>query len=263
MGAPQANSIILGEAVEVMRGWPEGCIDHCVADPPFNIGSGSGRGGKKGLGWAFSSHVTMQEGWDRFSDDDFFRFNLAWLEQVCRVVKPNGNILVFGTYHNIYQIGFILKDVLKRRINNAIVWYKPNAQPNITARMLTESTEQIAWAVNESPARARKWTFDYWGAKELNGGKQLRSLWEFPVTSRSERAGGGHPSQKPLALVERLVGLMTNPGELVLDPFGGAGTLGVAAAKAGRRYVLIESDARYEAIARRRVEAAMAASQGG
>ena len=257
--APQPDTVILGDAIEVMRGWPDACIDHCIADPPFNIGGGSGRGAKKGLRWAFSSHVTMQEVWDRFSDDDFFRFNLEWLEEVCRVVKPNGNILVFGTYHNIYQIGFILKDVLRRRINNAIVWYKPNAQPNITARMLTESTEQIVWAVNEAPERAKGWTFDYWKAKQANGGKQMRSLWEFPVTSKKERGNGRHPSQKPLALVERLVDLMTEPGELVLDPFCGAGTLGVAAASLDRRFVLVENVPAYEALARQRIADASAA----
>jgi DNA modification methylase len=251
--APRPDTVILGDAIEVMRGWPDGCVDHCIADPPFNIGGGSGRGAKSGLGWAFSSHVTMQESWDRFGDDDFFRFNLAWLEQVCRVVKPNGNILVFGTYHNIYQIGFILKDVLKRRINNAIVWYKPNAQPNITARMLTESTEQIAWAVNETPERAKGWTFNYWKAKELAGGRQMRTLWEFPVTARKERGEGGHPSQKPLALVERLMDLVTSPDDLIVDPFGGAGTLGVAAVGLGRRYVLVESVEAYAAYARQRI----------
>jgi site-specific DNA-methyltransferase (adenine-specific) len=156
-------------------------------------------------------------------------------------VKPNGNILVFGTYHNIYQLGFILQNVLNRRILNSIVWFKPNAQPNITARTLTESTEQIIWAVNETPAKATGWTFNYWDAKEMNGGKQMRNLWDFPVTSKKERAAGKHPSQKPLALLERAVLLASQPGELLLDPFGGAGTLAVAAAKHGRDWLLIES----------------------
>ena len=175
--APRRNSILHGDALEVMRGWPDGCVDHCIADPPFNMSK------KKGLGWAFSSHVTMEETWDRFTEDDFFHFNVEWLREVCRVVKPNGNVIVFGTYHNIYQLGFILQSGLNRRILNSIVWYKPNAQPNITARMLTESTEHLIWAVNGAPAgkdKASKWTFDYWGAKELNGGKQMRNLWEFP-----------------------------------------------------------------------------------
>jgi site-specific DNA-methyltransferase (adenine-specific) len=255
-GAPAANQLITGDCLKVMKAWPGGCIDHCIVDPPFNIGSGSGRKSKSGLGWAFSSHVTMEETWDAFTKDEFFAFNVAWLREVSRVVKPNGNILVFGTYHNIYQLGFILQNVLERRILNSIVWFKPNAQPNITARTLTESTEQIIWAVNETPAKATGWTFNYWDAKEMNGGKQMRNLWEFAVTSKKERAEGKHPSQKPLGLLERAVQLASKPGELLLDPFGGAGTLAVAAAKHEREWLLIESEPEYAAIAQRRIAAA-------
>jgi DNA modification methylase len=255
-GAPPANRIITGDCLAEMRRWPDGCIDHCIVDPPFNIGSGSGRKSKNGLGWAFSSHVTMEEQWDAFTKDEFFAFNRAWLTEVARVVKPNGNILVFGTYHNIYQLGFILQNVLERRVLNSVVWFKPNAQPNITARTLTESTEQIIWAVNETPAKATGWTFNYWDAKEMNGGKQMRNLWEFPVTAKRERVEGKHPSQKPLGLLERAVLLASNPGELLLDPFGGAGTLAVAAQKHQRDWLLIESVSEYAEIAERRLRAA-------
>ena len=254
-GAPDPNQIINGDCLEAMRSWPDGCIDHCIVDPPFNIGSGSGRKGKAGLSWAFSSHVTMEEQWDTFTKDEFFAFNRDWLAEVCRVVKPNGNILVFGTYHNIYQLGFILQDVLDRRILNSVIWSKPNAQPNITARMLTESTEQIIWAVNGTQAKATGWTFNYWDAKEMNGGKQMRNIWDFPVTARKERSEGKHPSQKPLGLLERAVLLASHPGELLLDPFGGAGTLAVAAAKHERDWLLIESVPEYADIARRRIDA--------
>jgi len=253
---PPPNSIIEGDCLEVMAGWRDGCVDHCIADPPFGIASGRGRRGKKGLGWAFSSHVTMQEVWDQFSQDEFFQFNVHWLSEVCRVVKPNGNILIFGTFHNIYLLGFILQNVLNRRILNSIVWFKPNAQPNITARTLTESTEQIIWAVNETPEKARKWTFNYWEAKELAGGRQMRNLWEIPVTRKSERENGHHPSQKPLALVERLVQVATRPEDLILDPFAGAGTLALAARRQGRRWLLIESEGEYVETARRRLAAA-------
>lgn len=251
---PAANRVINGDALTEMRHWPDGCIDHCIVDPPFNIGSGNGRKGKNGLGWAFSSHVTMAEHWDTFSNDEFFRFNCDWLREVSRVVKPNGNILVFGTYHNIYQLGFILQSILDRRILNSVIWSKPNAQPNITARMLTESTEQIVWAVNNTAARATGWTFNYWDAKEINGGKQMRNVWEFPVTARKERALGKHPSQKPLALVERAVLLASKPGELLLDPFGGAGTLALAANKHQRDWLVIESVEEYADLTRRRLD---------
>ena len=255
-GAPAPNQLITGDCLEAMRGWPDGCVDHCIVDPPFNIGSGSGRKGKNGLGWAFSSHVTMDEAWDTFTKDEFFAFNVAWLKEVARVVKPNGNILVFGTYHNIYQLGFILQNVLDRRILNSIVWFKPNAQPNITARTLTESTEQIIWAVNETAAKATGWTFNYWDAKEMNGGKQMRNLWDFPVTPKKERVAGKHPSQKPLALLERAVLLASQPGELLLDPFAGTGTLAVAAAKHNREWLMVESVPEYAEIAQTRIAAA-------
>jgi len=254
LAAIPRNAVLHGDCLDVMSGWPDGCVDHCIVDPPFNIGSGSGRKSRSGLGWAFSSHVTMAEEWDAFTKDEFFDFNVRWLREVCRVVKPNGNILVFGTYHNIYQLGFILQSALDRRILNSVVWFKPNAQPNITARTLTESTEQIVWAVNNTPAKATGWTFNYWDAKAMNGGKQMRNLWQFPVTSKRERAEGHHPSQKPLALLERAVLLASKPGDLLLDPFGGAGTLALAARAHGRDWLLIESEAEYARIAERRLE---------
>jgi site-specific DNA-methyltransferase (adenine-specific) len=253
MEGPIPNHLYEGDCLEVMRQWPDGCVDHCIADPPFGIASGGGRRGKRGLGWAFSSHVTMEEAWDRFSKDEFFQFNVAWLSEVCRVVKPNGNILVFGTFHNIYQLGFILQNVLDRRVLNSIVWFKPNAQPNITARTLTESTEQVVWAVNNPPAKARKWTFNYWKAKELAGGKQMRNLWEIPYTPPSERKFGKVPSQKPEALLEQLVLVGTNEGDLIFDCFSGTGTTGVVAQRLERRWVMIEENPRYNEIALKRL----------
>ncbi len=256
MKSPKPNQLLTGDCLESIRSWPDDCIDHCIADPPFGIASGRGRHNKRGLGWAFSSHVTIQEAWDQFGEDEYLQFTVDWLREVCRVVKPNGNILVFGTFHNIYLLGFVLGHLLDRRILNSVVWFKPNAQPNITARMLTESTEQIIWAVNETPKRAKKWTFNYWDAKEMNGGRQMRNLWEFPVTAKRERVNGPHPSQKPLALLERAVLLASQPGDLLLDPFGGSGTLAVAAAANDRRWLLIESVPEYAELARRRIDEA-------
>jgi len=251
---PIPNHIYEGDCLEVMRQWPDACVDHCIADPPFNMSK------KKGLGWAFSSHVTMQETWDRFSKDEFFEFNVNWLREVCRVVKPNGNILVFGTYHNVYQLGFILRDVLDRRILNSIIWFKPNAQPNITARTLTESTEQIIWAVNNTPSKVKGWVFNYWKAKGMAGGTQMRNLWfrnrdlwEVPVVPPRETKYGKHPAQKPLELTNRLVSIATEPGDLVLDPFGGAGGTALSALRARRAYVLIDTDSKYVRMAEARV----------
>jgi DNA modification methylase len=246
---PRPGMIYVGDCVETMRQWPDACFDACITDPPYNMSR------RKGLKWAFSSHVTMDEGWDRFTSDEYFEFTRRWLAEVCRVVRANGNILVFGSFHNIYVIGFVLEHVLGRRILQQITWFKPNAQPNITGRLPTESTEYIIWACNNTPERAAKWTFDYAKSKVIGEGKQLRNMWKIPCTPRSERKLGSHPSQKPVQLLERVVELWTRPEDMILDCFLGTGTTAVAAARLGRRWVGIERDAGYIAIAEKRLGA--------
>jgi DNA modification methylase len=244
---PAAATIVHGDCVDVVRSWADATIDACVTDPPYNMSR------RRGLAWAFSSHVTMEEQWDAFAHDEYFDFTRRWLAEVCRVVKVNGNILVFGSFHNIYLIGFVLEHVLGRRILQQITWFKPNAQPNITGRLPTESTEFIIWACNNTPDRASKWTFNYRISKEIGGGKQLRNVWSFPCTPRSERRAGSHPTQKPLELLERILQLWTAPGDSVLDCFLGTGTTAVAATRLGRRWIGIERDSGYVKIARERI----------
>lgn len=243
---PESGRIYTGNCLDLMPEWPDASFDCCITDPPFNISKPSG------LAWAFSSHVTMQAAWDRFDSDEFFAFNAAWLKEVKRLVRPSGNILVFGTYHNIYQLGFIMQG-LGLHIVNSIIWFKPNAQPNITCRMFTESTEQIIWAVNAGENGAKGWTFNYEQAKNMNHGKQMRNMWEIPVTPKGEKIHGAHPSQKPESLIERIVLTVTRPDDLILDPFAGTGTTGVVAARNGRRWVMIERDPDYSATAGRRL----------
>jgi site-specific DNA-methyltransferase (adenine-specific) len=234
---PKKSTCYLGDCFDVLAKVPDHTFDHCIADPPYNMSK------KKGLGWAFSSHVTMQESWDQFTKEEYFGFSQRWMKEVCRVVKPNGNIFIFGTYHNVYTLGAILES-LDRKILNSIIWVKPNAQPNITCRMLTESTEQIIWACNESQKRATGWTFDYGLAKNINEGKQMRNVWSIPLTPKSERVSG-HPSQKPEVLIGRLVKLFTRPNDWILDPFAGVGTTAVAAHRENRRFFIIEKQRRY------------------
>lgn len=242
-----------GDALEVLKHLPTHFFDVCIADPPYNMSK------KKGLSWAFSKHVTMQEVWDQFTAEEYFSFTVRWLSEICRVVKPNGNILVFGTFHNIYNLGFILQK-LDRKILNSIIWLKPNAQPNITCRMLTESTEQIIWACNETTKKATNWTFNYQLAKTFNEGKQLRNAWSIPLTPRSERVAG-HPTQKPLSLLERMVLVCSKPGDWILDPFAGVGTTGVAALKHGRKTVLIDKATKFVQATKVRCEKAGLGSQ--
>lgn len=241
------NQIFCHDAVDKMKEWPSSCIDVCITDPPYNIAKK-----KRGLSWAFSSHVTMESEWDRFLDGDYAAFTHNWMKEVCRVTKTNGNIFVFGSYHNIYLIGAIAHK-LNLRVINSIIWAKPNAQPNITCRMFTESTEQIIWLCNNAQDKAKNWTFNYHVAKELNGGKQMRNFWQIPTVSMSERKYGKHPSQKPLVLMERLILSATSPAELVLDCFAGSGSTLVACKKLGRHFVGIERDKKYCDIAHARL----------
>lgn len=237
------NQVICKDALEEMRTWPDGLLDACITDPPYNIARK-----KRGLAWAFSSHVTMQSDWDRFLDNEYAVFTLSWLREVCRVTKVNGNIFIFGSYHNIYLIGAIAQK-LNLRIINSIIWAKPNAQPNITCRMFTESTEQIIWLCNNNEKDAKKWTFNYTVAKELNDGKQMRNFWQIPTAPKKERVCGKHPSQKPLLLMERLVLSATHPCDTILDCFCGSGSTLVACKKLGRNFVGIEKDKKYCQIA--------------
>ena len=246
---PLWNQIYQGDTLEIMRNWEDGVFHACITDPPYNIAAK-----RKGLSWAFSSHVTMAEEWDRYDLQGYEGFTRDWLEQVARVVKPNGNIFIFGSYHNIYLIGAVAQR-MNLRIVNSIVWAKPNAQPNITCRMFTESTEQILWLCNNDTDHAKNWTFNYKAMKELNHGKQMRNFWEIPVTPKREREHGKHPAQKPLALMERLVLAGTNESELVLDCFSGSGSTLVACEVFKRRWVGIERDSNYNELARQRLAA--------
>ena len=252
------NMIYLGDCLEILKSLPDKSIDHCITDPPYNI---SGYDHKRKIGWLQSNSVwkeekkfeKIDESWDKFLDADYSTFTKDWLAEIKRIVKPNGNILVFGSYHNIYSVGVALEN-LDLKINNSIIWYKRNAFPNITGRMLCESTEQIIWAVKGSKKKATNWTFNYEDLKKLtDNGKQMRNMWDIPMTPLSEKKFGKHPSQKPMVLSERLIVGFTNPGDLVLDPFLGSGSFLVAAKKLGRDYLGIERDPNYVELANKRL----------
>ena len=242
------NQLVSGDCLKVMKTFPDGVFDCCITDPPFNMSK------KKGLGWAFSSHVTMQEQWDIFAGDDYFQFTVNWITEVLRVLKTNGNLFIFGSFHCIFTIGFILQNLFDRRIISQLVWYKPNAQPNITCRMFTESTEFVIWAVNNESKKAKNWTFNYEIMKAMNNDKQMRNMWEIPLTKRSERKYGKHPSQKPVAVINRLILAGTNEGDFILDPFSGTGTTAVVAEQHNRRWLMIEKQEEYNEIAQRRID---------
>jgi site-specific DNA-methyltransferase (adenine-specific) len=246
---PLGNQLYQGDVMETLQSWEDNTFHHAITDPPYNIA----RKGKKGLSWAFSSHVTMDADWDAYSTDEYERFTAAWLSELCRTVKENGNIFIFGSYHNIYTIGAIATR-MDLRIVNSIIWAKPNAQPNITCRMFTESTEQVLWICNNTNKKAKNWVYNYQHMKELNGGKQMRNFWEIPVTPMRERKHGKHPSQKPLRVMERLVLAGSNPGERIVDCFAGSGSTLLACDRLDRRWIGIERSDEYCDIAHKRLD---------
>ncbi|MEK7650453.1 MAG: site-specific DNA-methyltransferase [Patescibacteria group bacterium] len=253
------NALVFGDALLTLKSLPDNSVNHCFTDPPYNI---SGYDNKKKIGWLQSNQTWVKKkkftkidaAWDKFSDDDYDTFSRAWISEVIRVLKPNGNIIIFGSYHNIYKIGSILQQ-LDRKLINSIVWYKRNAFPNVTQRMFCESTEHIIWAANETQKKAKNWTFNYKDVKALNGGVQMRNMWDITTTPASERVHGKHPSQKPIEVLNRLVLGCSNKDDIIIDPFMGSGTLPVVAQINGRRYIGIDSEKDFCDLALKRVKA--------
>ena len=246
----ETNRIFLDDCISRMKKFPENSFDHCITDPPYNI---SGYDNKKEIGWYKSNNLwkvdkkfsKIEEKWDKFNDKDYIDFSILWINEIKRLVKDNGNILIFGTYHNIYKIGFLLEK-LDLKINNSIIWYKRNAFPNITQRLFCESTEQIIWAVNNSRKKAKNWVFNYKQLKEMTiNKKQMRNMWDIPMTKLSEKKHGKHPSQKPEEVIKRLIIGCTNKNELIIDPFSGSGTIPYVAKLYDRRFVGIENNETY------------------
>lgn len=245
------HKIIIGEAIKELKKIPEESIDLIFADPPYNMSK------KKGLGWKYSKHITMQEDWDMFSKDDYYKFNKEWIKEALRVLKQGGSLWICGSFHNIYEVGFILQHIEQVKINNSIVWYKPNAQPNISCRMFTESTEHLIWASKNG--KGKRWTFNYEDTKNLIDdpmspkGKQSRNVWSIPLTPKKEKWAGVHPTQKPEELLRRIILACTKKGETVLDPFIGSGTTSVVAKMLGRNSIGIEKEKKYSKLIKKRM----------
>lgn len=247
------HKLILGNSLKVMKTMPSNSVDLIFADPPYNMSK------KNGLTWKYSKHITMQESWDMFSKEDFFKFNRQWIAESLRVLKHGGSFWISGSFHNIYQIGFILQEFHPDvKVNNSIVWFKPNAQPNITCRFFTESTEHLIWVTKNG--EGKKWKFNYQWTKDnikdtINPeGKQTRNVWSIPLTPKKEKWAGEHPTQKPFELLRRIVLSCTDKGDLVLDPFAGAGTTNAVAKYYGRNSIGIEVNKVYYEIMKKRLQ---------
>lgn len=254
------QTLIHGDCLKIIPKLENAKFDACITDPPYNI---SNYDGKKKIGWLKSNKTwkeeknfnKINEKWDSFeSDEDYLNFTKKWLKLVCKSVKDNGNIVIFGSYHNIFLIGYLLRK-LNKRVVNSIVWYKRNAFPNITQRMLCESTEYMIWAVNNSQKKAKNWTFNYKVLKEMNSGKQMRNVWDIPNSwAKEEKMFGKHPSQKPLILMKRLILGLTNIDDTVLDPFLGSGSTMIACAETDRKCTGIELNKEYFNLAKKRLK---------
>jgi site-specific DNA-methyltransferase (adenine-specific) len=240
-----------GDCISVLSALPEGIADMVFADPPYKLSNG-------GYTVHAGRRVSVNKGsWDRskgFSDD--YDFHHHWIAACRRVLKPNGTLWVSGTYHSIYQCGHALQSQ-GFHILNDIAWFKPNASPNLSCRVFTASHETILWARKDSKARH---IFNYrlmkegeWPEDRLkNSGMQMRSVWSIGAARPNEKAHGKHPTQKPLALLRRIVLASTEPGDLVIDPFTGSSTTGIAAVTEGRQYIGIDTDQAYLKLSEKR-----------
>jgi modification methylase len=240
------NAILEGDCLAEMARLPAASVDLVFADPPYNLQL-SGE-----LHRPDNSRVDgVEEAWDKFAGfaeyDDFTR---AWLAACRRVLKPAGGLWVIGTYHNIFRIGAIVQD-LGFWILNDLVWRKSNPMPNFRGRRFTNAHETLLWCAHSREAR---YTFNYEAMKALNEDLQMRSDWLIPLCGgperlREEDGKKAHPTQKPEALLHRVLLASTRPGDLVLDPFFGTGTTGAVAKRLGRRFIGIERDSAYAKLA--------------
>lgn len=246
------NTVINDDSIKVMNELEEKSVDVIFADPPYNMQL------QDALLRPDNSVVDgVFEEWDSFeSMKAYDDYTLRWLQAAKRVLKDDGSIWVIGSYHNIFRVGAILQD-LGFWILNDIVWNKVNPMPNFKGTRFTNAHETLIWAIKNPKA---KYTFNYEAMKALNEGVQMRSTWEIPLCTGGERLKGEdghklHPTQKPEALLYRVIMASTKVGDVILDPFFGTGTTGAVAKKLGRSFIGIEKDETYVAGARARLEA--------
>jgi modification methylase len=247
------DSILQGDCVEMMRSLPAASIDMIFADPPYNLQLGGDLHRPDG-----SQVDAVNDEWDKFDSlTTYDRFTHAWLKEAKRILKPGGSIWVIGSYHNIFRVGTALQDN-GYWILNDIVWRKANPMPNFKGTRFTNAHETLIWASMGEKAR---YTFNYRAMKTLNDELQMRSDWLIPICGGQERLKKGghkvHPTQKPEALLYRILLACSNPGDVVLDPFFGTGTTGAVAKRLGRHFIGIEREDDYIAAALERIEMAL------
>ena len=250
---PLINTIIHGNCIEELARFPDGSADLIFADPPYFLQL------KKTLYRPDNTKVAaVNDDWDKFSSfqayDDFCA---AWLTQCRRVLKDTGSIWVIGSYHNIFRVGRVMLD-LGFWILNDVTWHKTNPMPNFRGARFTNATETLLWC--SKGEKHTRFVFNHKIMKRCNGGKQMTSVWQIPLCTGRERLKNGegkkaHSTQKPEALLKRVILSSTEPGALVLDPFFGSGTTGAVAKKLGRNFIGIERERAYVELAQNRINA--------
>jgi modification methylase len=253
-GVLPLDQILRDDCIHAMSQLPDKSIDCIFADPPYNLQLGGDLFRPDG-----SQVDAVDDDWDKFdSYASYDRFTQAWLAEARRILKDNGTIWVIGSYHNIFRVGAAIQDE-GFWILNDIVWRKANPMPNFKGTRFTNAHETLIWASKSEGAR---YTFNYDAMKMLNEELQMRSDWSFPICSGAERlkdddGAKAHPTQKPEALLYRVLLATTKPGDVVLDPFFGTGTTGAVAKRLGRRWIGIEREPKYIRVARERIAAAL------
>lgn len=245
------NQILDGDCIAAMRALPAESVDLIFADPPYNLQL------KGDLHRPDNSLVdAVDDHWDQFASFAAYdRFTRDWLAAARRILKPHGAIWVIGSYHNVFRMGAELQNQGFWLLND-VIWRKSNPMPNFRGKRLTNAHETLIWA---SKSEGGKYTFNYEALKALNDGVQMRSDWVIPLCTGHERLKGGdgakaHPTQKPEALLHRVLVGTTNPGDVVLDPFFGTGTTGAVAKMLGRDFIGIEREPAYREVAARRID---------
>ncbi|RMF12272.1 MAG: site-specific DNA-methyltransferase [Alphaproteobacteria bacterium] len=244
------DTIIMGDCIEQMNRLPAGSVDMIFADPPYNLQL------QGELHRPNNTKVdAVDDDWDKFESlSSYDMFTRAWLEAARRVLKKNGTIWVIGSYHNIFRVGTALQD-LGFWILNDVIWRKTNPMPNFRGTRFTNAHETLIWCSRSRDAKGL--TFNYEAMKALNEGLQMRSDWLLPICSGAERlqidGAKGHATQKPEALLYRVILSSTNEGDVILDPFFGSGTTGAVAKKLGRHFIGLEREEKYVKLARERL----------
>lgn len=240
--------LILGDSMRVLRTLELGTIDMIFADPPYFLSNG-------GITCQSGKMVSVNKGeWDNANSvEEKHEFNRKWIKLCKPLLKLNGTIWISGTFHNIYSIGMALEQEGFHILNN-ITWQKTNPPPNLACKCFTHSTETVLWACIPDAKGKKKYTFNYQLMKEMNNDRQMKDVWEGSLVKPSEKREGKHPTQKPLYLLERIIMASTEPGALILDPFAGSSSTGVAAKTLGRFYIGIEKEIEFLKLSKRRLE---------